>query len=604
MAYSQVATPVFVPDAGDSTLRFSVTITCSTPGSAIYYTTDGSDPTEASAVVPGDGKVLAARNLTLKARAYASGLSPSAVKSATYRVTGALFGGGAHVILLKSNQRLHGWGAQGSGRLGNGVSSGNTSFPQTFQRSLNNFVLNAVDAAGGFQFSVLVDSDGKAWACGENVSGQLGDNTTGDREWVQRILKADVTLTPTTPESSLLTGISTVSAGRVHALFVEGSTGKVYAVGERKFGRIGDGYTGTTSSFRKFATLVTADAAGNPLLGAVQVAAGEQFSLALVNLDSQGRGQVYGWGRNDLGQLSLGTSGTTNLGTSVTANQNRAVQAKANSTGTILLNDVVDIAAGYDHAVAIRRDGSDVHTVWCWGEQLQGRLGNGNTAQNEVRNPNQVFKDPAVYGSSQALTGAIRVAAGPRHTVALDSAGHVWTWGNNGDGNLGHSGTTHTPFAKEVQKQSGGVLDNIVAITAGGYQTYDVNGVVTAVNSFTLAIDVNGQIYAWGYNGHGQFCNGTTSTAAQSTAVLSTAAPKASNVAPTVGTFSVTSPTSPLVAPAAVTLSANPSDPDGDLGGVDFFENGVFLQRLTSAPWSITLSKPDSKYLRLSSGGV
>jgi alpha-tubulin suppressor-like RCC1 family protein len=589
-ASGQVATPVFVPDAGDSAIKFSVTVTCSTPGSSIYYTTDGTDPTESSPAVPGDGKVLVARNLTLKARAYASGLTPSAVKSAAYRVTGALYGGGAHVILLKSNQRPYGWGSQGSGRLGNGVTSGNVSAPQNFTRLSGGTILDAVDAAGGYQFSLIVDSTGKAWACGENASGQLGDNTTGDRIWAQRILKADVTLTSSTPESDLLTGISTVAAGRIHSLFVEGATGKVYAVGQRNFGRLGDGYTSSTSSLRRYATLVTADNSGNPLLGAVQVAAGEQFSVALVNPDSQGRGQVYSWGRNDLGQLGLGSSGVTNLGTSVTANQGRAVQAKANAAGTVLLNDVVDLAAGYDHAVAVRRDAGGVQTAWCWGEQANGRLGNGLTSQAAVRYPNQVYKDPATYGSSQPLTNIVRVAAGPRHSVALDGAGRVWSWGNNNDGNLGHSGTTHTPYAKEVQKQSGGALDNIVAITAGGYQTYDVNGVVTAVNGFTLAIDVNGQVYAWGYNGQGEFCNGTTGTGAQSSAVLATSAPKASNVAPVVGTFSVTSPTSPLVAPATITLTANPSDVDGDLGGVDFYENGVFLQRLTAAPWSITLT--------------
>jgi alpha-tubulin suppressor-like RCC1 family protein len=515
-------------------------------------------------------------------------MTPSAIKSATYRVTGALFGGGAHVILLKSNQRLYGWGSQGSGRLGNGATSGTVSTPQSYGRSSIDPILNAIDAAGGYQFTVFVDGDGKAWACGENGSGQLGDNTTGDAVWAQRILKADVALNGSTPESNLLTGISTVAAGRAHSLFVEGATGKVYAGGQRSFGRIGDNYTSNVSSLRKYATLVTADNLGNPLVGAVQVVAGEQFSLALVNPDSQGRAQVYSWGRNDLGQLSLGTSGTTNLGTSATANQGRAVQAKANSAGTVLLNDVVDLAAGYDHAVAVRRDGSGVQTVWCWGEQQNGRLGNGVTTQAATRYPVQVQKS-ILYGSG-ALDGIVRVAAGPRHSVALDSAGYVWTWGYNGDGNLGHSGTTNVAFASKVLKQSGGELNNIVAIAAGGYQTYDVNGNVTAINSFTLAIDIDGQVYAWGYNGQGEFCNGTTSTAAQSSAVLSTSAPKAGNVAPQVGTFTVTATPSPLVAPATVTLTASPSDSDGDLGGVDFYENGVFQERRTAAPWSITLS--------------
>jgi uncharacterized repeat protein (TIGR01451 family) len=60
-----------------------------TGGIAIHYTTDGSDPTENDAVVAAGGTLLVDHGLTLKARAFKAGWSPSAVKSATFTITGS-----------------------------------------------------------------------------------------------------------------------------------------------------------------------------------------------------------------------------------------------------------------------------------------------------------------------------------------------------------------------------------------------------------------------------------------------------------------------------------------------------------------------------------
>jgi parallel beta-helix repeat protein len=78
----------FTPDSGTYQTEQNVTISCSTPGAEIHYTTSGVDPTEADATIVSGSTITVPVNpgITLKAIACRSGWYPSAVKSATYRL--------------------------------------------------------------------------------------------------------------------------------------------------------------------------------------------------------------------------------------------------------------------------------------------------------------------------------------------------------------------------------------------------------------------------------------------------------------------------------------------------------------------------------------
>src|SRR2546428_829623 len=84
VAQQQVATPTFSPPGGAYASPQSVAISDATPGATIYYTTDGSTPTTASPVYTGSTAVT--QTITIKAMAAASGMSDSAVASATYTI--------------------------------------------------------------------------------------------------------------------------------------------------------------------------------------------------------------------------------------------------------------------------------------------------------------------------------------------------------------------------------------------------------------------------------------------------------------------------------------------------------------------------------------
>src|SRR5205085_8459837 len=78
----QAAAPTFNPPSGSYTLPQMVTISDSSPGVTIYYTTDGSTPTTASTKYT--DSILVVKTTTIKAIAVAPGWSTSPIASATY----------------------------------------------------------------------------------------------------------------------------------------------------------------------------------------------------------------------------------------------------------------------------------------------------------------------------------------------------------------------------------------------------------------------------------------------------------------------------------------------------------------------------------------
>lgn len=82
--YDQVSTPLFSLSSGSYSIGASLTISCSTPGATIYYTTDGSTPTTSS--VQYSGQIFLYEAMTVKAIAVKPGMQNSTVESAQYTV--------------------------------------------------------------------------------------------------------------------------------------------------------------------------------------------------------------------------------------------------------------------------------------------------------------------------------------------------------------------------------------------------------------------------------------------------------------------------------------------------------------------------------------
>jgi len=120
------------------------------------------------------------------------------------------------------------------------------------------------------------------------------------------------------------------------------------------------------------------------------------------------------------------------LGTGNTTQQNRIVQV-----GT--LTNWAYVSAGMAHSLGIRTDG----TLWAWGNNANSRLGDGTAT---IRN------SPVQVGAGTGTVWA-SVSAGATHSTAICVNGFLWTWGNNANGRTGLDTTTGnqtTPMRVEV----------------------------------------------------------------------------------------------------------------------------------------------------------
>jgi len=133
------------------------------------------------------------------------------------------------------------------------------------------------------------------------------------------------------------------------------------------------------------------------------------------------------------------------------------------------------VAIGGHHTLALKDDG----TVWAWGSNLDGQLGDGTTRNTRIA-PVQVH----------GLYNAVSIAAGLHHSIALTCDGMVWAWGWNDFGRLGDG--TRQSRATPVQVRG---LYNVVSVATS--------------NAHSVALRSDGTVWAWGWNIHGQLGDGT-----------------------------------------------------------------------------------------------
>gem|GEM_PF-1470556 len=554
MAEAQVAAPVFSRAQAYYAVSLPVSISCVTPNAAIHYTLNGNEPTINDPLLASGGTVLISKSLTLKAKAWV-GNDSSLTASADYVITGALSIGGAHTLMIKPDGALVAAGMQDAGRLANGATAAaNVSSFLASYKSAGVVFPNAEEVSAGANHSLVLDSGKIPWAFGSNSSGQLGDNTTTQRAYPVRILKSSTA-------GDYLPACSQIAAGDRFSLALS-QAGNVYAWGLKTDSRMGNGSTGTSE--QKTAVLVTEITSSNPALSQIKgIAAGSAFGFARKAHAFElagGTGTLWAWGLNANGQLGIGS----------TSNASRATLVKLNATTN--LTDVLDVSAGVAHTAVLRwKNGTSpiMGEVWTFGLQADGRLGNGLNVTANVSYPVQVKKSASV-----ALDHIIQISAGPRHTLALDDSGNVWSWGSNGSGELGNGTGVASPFANKVKHPSGtGDLTGIVLVVAGGN---DGNGT-------SYAVGRDGTIYAWGANSNGQMGRPTGS---KTWYALPRIVPGTAfwNRTPQIK-LGLNQPD--LAVANKVRLVASIADLDGadDVQNVSFYQGSTLLATKTASPW-------------------
>jgi alpha-tubulin suppressor-like RCC1 family protein len=154
------------------------------------------------------------------------------------------------------------------------------------------------------------------------------------------------------------------------------------------------------------------------------------------------------------------------------------------------IDDATAIGAGRYWACAVRTGG----TVWCWGDNGVGQLGDNTTSSSPWAV--QVVKD----ADGSPLDGIVSVQGGECQTCALHQDGGVWCWGCNGSGSLGDGLTTDRDGAAPV-------LEALMGAPFGGAMTLSVGGGHACVERGL------GEVWCWGQNNDGQLGNDTTDNA-------------------------------------------------------------------------------------------
>jgi hypothetical protein len=179
-----------------------------------------------------------------------------------------------------------------------------------------------------------------------------------------------------------------------------------------------------------------------------QISCGDGHSMVLNE-----SGEIWSCGENGDGQLGQGDK------------TDRETHEKMGADTWLM------VAAGHSHSAGIKSDG----TMWAWGKNNNGQLGQGFTG-SDITSPVQV-------GSA---TNWVYVACSGFWTVAKNSLGELWGWGNDNSGQLGQGSQT---------------TSRTLPVQIGADNDWDFFGLGW---EHTLAVKNNGLLYVCGNNSAGQ----------------------------------------------------------------------------------------------------
>jgi alpha-tubulin suppressor-like RCC1 family protein len=324
---------------------------------------------------------------------------------------------------------LYTWGRNNYGQIGNDT--------QSFVSSESNPVLipNGISqwqqVSQGGSLVAAIRADKSLWLWGRNDYGQLGNDSTVNQSSPVQEITGSINWSYVSTNTDITGGVK--------------NDGSLWMWGNNSYGSIGDISTTNRSSPVQIGT------------GVDWYKLNVGFYLTAGAVKSNGT--LWLWGANGFGQIGNNTSANS-------------YSSPVQETGAA--SDWADISFGFGHAVGLKKNG----TIWCWGANYAGQLGNGTI--DDSSSPIQEITFSTWLVSS----------AGLNHSAAIRSDNTLWIWGANYEGQLGLDMLDNRSVAVQVGTDVGWVF-------------------VSAGSANTAAIKNDGSLWMWGLNDNGYLGNNT-----------------------------------------------------------------------------------------------
>lgn len=377
--------------------------------------------------------------------------------------------GYTHSVAIDENGTVWAWGFNQRGECGYNNS---IYHPYVYVPSKIN-ITNVTQLSLGMCFTIALKSDGTVWALGKNDYGQLGLGSSDE----------DVHFIPSRIPG--LNNITSVSAGPDYSLALK-DDGTVWSWGHNDICQLGDGEPSrdlfTDNASKKAFYYYMNRSYPDKVYGLNHVRliyADVDYAFAIDD-----EGSIWAWGHYVLNSDDLNGNATPRIvghlknvkaiirgGQFLTGDDKlytlKFVQGYDNKKSlmmvkTMQLSNVSAIGSGEYHTVVLLNNG----TVWAWGSNTRGELGDGSN----LSSPNPVL----VPG----LKDIINISAGGSYTIALEQNGMIWGWGMDDTSQLGDNNTNYTPYRSKPVKASTINYENIMSYNSSGKATNFLDGII------------------------------------------------------------------------------------------------------------------------------
>lgn len=388
-----------------------------------------------------------------------------------------LAAGGSHTCVIADDGNTYCWGSNTYRQLGDG-----TQIDRDGPVRVTALSVQPTAIAAGWNHNCVITSASGAQCWGLNQFGQLGNGNMNETDVAVDVI-------------GLSSGVAAITGGRRHGCAVTQS-GEAKCWGANDYGQLGTGDT-TASSIP-----VTVSGLDN---GVVAIAGGDFSTCAILS-----GGALKCWGRNESGQLGIGTEMDVLVPTPVIGLESGVVNVSINSYGACAVLQTgalkcwgyylgggdldaystvpVDVLpAGAASSVGVGYQHRCIHTATaaaaCWGEGDRGEIGDGALVARTV--PTSV--------ADLAVGHVVEIATGVGHACALLPSDEVRCWGGGLLGQLGHGRPSVRSVPIDVRIQDG---EPVMKMALGSMHA--------------CAVTVSGGMQCWGSNFIGQLGDGTT----------------------------------------------------------------------------------------------